>query len=431
MADASPPSVTADASLDEHVSSSPVGAIIGTPTSTSQERPRPRRRVAGIAAGVAISYLGVRALGALVLAGMIDANPGRYTRNIPLLDALQQWDAAWFLGIAKYGYAPAGVTYPDGSHGIRNIAFLPGYPGLIRLAHNVVGLSNLGSALLVTALAGIVAAIALYFLVERLHGGVAAGVVVILWAAQPMSIVLSMAYSEALFAALAFSALLAAHRCRWVWAGVLGLAAGLVRAEGLALAGALVLYAGWWSWRHRELGEDGQLHRVRRGKMVLALGGSAVALVGTPLYIVIVGQRFHHVTAWFDQQRAGWQSQWDWGRSTPTQIWHELSTTNDMFPVMCAVIVIVAVVLLVVAALQRVWPGLIFFGVLTVAQTVGSSVPLQSKPRLLLPAVTLLVPVAVAIARARPAVRVLALLPIVAFGLWFGAESLTVWQYGI
>src|SRR5690606_34917870 len=44
---------------------------------------------------------------------------------------------------------------------------------------------------------------------------------------------------------------------------------------------------------------------------------------------------------------------------------------------------------------------------------------------LLVPAVPLLVPVAVALARTRLLVRVLALTPIVLFGLWFGAYSLS------
>ena len=92
---------------------------------------------------------------------------------------------------------------------------------------------------------------------------------------------------------------------------------------------------------------------------------------------------------------------------------------------MSAIIVLVAVMLAPVAAAQRLWPGLFFFGLLMVAQTAGSSVLLQAKPRLLVPAVTLLVPVAVALARTRLLVRVLALTPIVLFGLWFGAYSLS------
>ena len=47
---------------------------------------------------------------------------------------------------------------------------------------------------------------------------------------------------------------------------------------------------------------------------------------------------------------------------------------------MSAIIVLVAVMLAPVAAAQRLWPGLFFFGLLMVAQTAGSSVLLQAKP---------------------------------------------------
>ncbi len=64
---------------------------------------------------------------------------------------------------------------------------------------------------------------------------------VVLVFAQPMSIVFSMAYTEALFVALVAGTLLAAYRRLWLVAGLLGVLAGLTRPTGAALAVALAV----------------------------------------------------------------------------------------------------------------------------------------------------------------------------------------------
>lgn len=398
------------------------------------------RRIVGTVVAVAACYAAVRALGMFVLWAMIDSSDdGRYTESPRILGALWSWDSKWFTDIARDGYGIPGAIGWDGSPDIRNIAFFPGYPYVIKAFAYVPGISYISAALLASAVAGVAAAVALYFLIEHLHGAKAAMLVVVLWASQPMSIVLSMAYSEALFCAFSFAALLAAQRRHWLLAGTLGFCAGLVRIQGLATAGALVCYAAWWWWHNRESAAarqpapaDGNSDtKVRLDQGLYAVVATATSLLAAPLYIFIIGRRVGDPGAWFTQQREGWESRWDWGKTTPQQIWYELSSKSDVYPVMSAVLVLVALALLGIAMAQREWPGLIFFGLLIVAQTVGSTVYLQSKPRLLIPAVTLVVPVATALVRARPLVLALALAPIVMFGLWFGAESLTVWHYGI
>jgi hypothetical protein len=55
----------------------------------------------------------------------------------------------------------------------------------------------------------------------------------------------------------------------------------------------------------------------------------------------------------------------------------------------------------------------------------------QSKPRLLVPVLLILVPAAVAIGRQRPRTAALALGAFAAFGLWYGAYLVAVWPYTI
>lgn len=99
---------------------------------------------------------------------------------------------------------------------------------------------------------------------------------------------------------------------------------------------------------------------------------------------------------------------------------------------MATVLVLIGgVVLLVVGVAQRLpWP-LLVYGAAVLAMDVGSNGPMNSKARLLLPAFTLLLPVAIGLARRRPGTA-WAMLGAATFGsAWFGAYALTGWPYAI
>jgi hypothetical protein len=61
----------------------------------------------------------------------------------------------------------------------------------------------------------------------------------------------------------------------------------------------------------------------------------------------------------------------------------------------------------------------------------GSSSVMHAKARFLLPASTLLVPMAVGLAKRRAATAVLVLAGLTLVSAWFGAHSLTIWEYAI
>ena len=150
--------------------------------------------------------------------------------------AWDQWDARHYVYLATHGYETVGDA--------RNlIAFFPLYPALIS-AVSAVGLPARTAALLISNVAGVVAAILLYE-IARVDGRERAA-----WRAAafftvfPTAYFLLVGYTEALFCALTFGSVLAARHKRWLWAGLLGGLASAARLTGLALLPFLVVELG-------------------------------------------------------------------------------------------------------------------------------------------------------------------------------------------
>ena len=184
----------------------------------------------------------MRAVGVAVL-GLMAAG-----HDMPLVTALRSWDAIWLLNIAHYGYddVPAALVDAFGRHTADTAyAFFPGYPATVAAVGLLTGGNLVAAALLVTAVAGVVTAFGLVRLTDRLPGGSrrAGLLLVALFAAAPMGVVLSMAYTEALFCAFAVWALVGVLRGQWLLAGLCSAAAGLVRPTSSALALAVGLAA--------------------------------------------------------------------------------------------------------------------------------------------------------------------------------------------
>jgi Gpi18-like mannosyltransferase len=159
-----------------------------------------------------------------------------------LRDRLLVWDAGWFLRVAVGGY-PYSYTYGQtGQMEGNELAFFPLYPMLIR-GVAALGLDAGTAAIAVSWLASIAAAVALHLLGTTLYGKRAGWALVAICCTAPVSVVLSMAYSEGLFLALVAGMLVAAHRRVWWAAGLLGLGAALTRPTGAAAAVALAVAA--------------------------------------------------------------------------------------------------------------------------------------------------------------------------------------------
>jgi hypothetical protein len=324
------------------------------------------------------------------------------------------WDAGWFLRVAVNGY-PHGYTYGQTGHMEGNeLAFFPLYPMLIR-GVAVLGLDAGTAAIAVSWLASIAAAVALHLLGTTLYGKRAGWALVAICCTAPVSVVLSMAYSEGLFLALVAGMLTAAHRRVWWAAGLLGLGAALTRPTGAAAAVALAVAA---------------VLAVRAGSRPWPpIAAAAVALVGVPGFLGWVAWRVGDPAAWFRIQTAGWGTSFDYGASTVTFLTRTLSKGDGWVPVSVAVILLAALVAAGIALAGRPWPPLAVYGVIAMILVYGQAGFYHSKPRLLLPVLLTLLPAVTAAARARPRVAVLSITAWALFGLWYGAYLVVVWPY--
>lgn len=329
--------------------------------------------------------------------------------------ALTAWDGDRYLQIAQHGYPPGLTDLKAGN----NLAFMPLYPGLIRLTHEVTQLSYPVAAIVVANVALLVIAVLTH---ELLCGFLTAreaviGTVLVV-AAQPMSLVFSMGYSEAPFTALALGALLALRTDRWLIAGACAGLAGLTRPTGIAITMTIIIAAVVEVWRRREL----------RGRVVL---GSLIACVGTPAYLLWVAVRCHSLTAWFTIQRVGWGTHWDNGHLTwrfLTWVW---SGTGDWVMITAALITITSAVMLTLSVRITWWPILIY-ALLILVMTCGQSNYESCKPRMVLPAaIALSVPIARSLARSRTSSVIIAVCCLITLSSWYGAYMLTTWRYGI
>ncbi|WP_158852786.1 hypothetical protein [Saccharothrix deserti] len=364
----------------------------------------------------AVLYLAVRELGLLALQLMA----ARWNKDVTR--ALTSWDGQWFLGIAEGGYANVPSWLVD-AFGRRSeetpLAFFPGYPTLVRWLDGLPGVPTVGAAFAVSLVSGVFCAYGLARLGSRVFGGSqrAGLVLVVLFAASPMAVVLSMTYSEATFCALAVWSLVGVVEGRWVPAGVCCAAAGLVRPTAAALILAVCAAAAVAIWQRR----DGWRPWV--GGLIAPLG-----LVG---YLGYVALRTGRWDGWFAVQQIGWDSRFDGGAATWKFALLILGEPRSVLELATVWLLVVALALVVLSFRRGLeWP-LIAYGVGVLAMDLGSNGLMNSKARLLLPAFTLLVPVALALARRRTSTVVAVLVGVSVFSAWFGAYAITAWQYAI
>jgi hypothetical protein len=365
-------------------------------------------------------YLAVRAVGTIVLALLASANRDDFG------NVLGAWDGHWFLGIAQGGYGGVPIGLTD-AFGVRTaetpLAFFPGYPAVVAVVRFLTGLPLLGAAVVTTLAAGVAASYALVRIGEVIPGGSRrAGLLfAALFAAAPLGVVLSMAYSEALFCACAAWALLWLLERRWALAGVACLVAGIVRPSAAALV--LVVVGTALVALHRRA--DG----ARPWAAVL------LAPLGLLGYLGWVALATGSLTGWFDLQSRGWGSRFDGGGATAAFIGSVLTSGRSVLEVGTVLVLAGAVALLVLAVRDAAmgalpWP-LVAYAAAALAMDLGSDGLMASKARLLLPAFTLLVPVALALAARRRGGALGVVVTVVLVTSWFGAYAVTIWPSAI
>lgn len=367
----------------------------------------------------ALIYLAIREFGLLVLAWM-----SRQTQ-FPMGQALTSWDADWYLGIAAGGYdnVPSRLVDAYSQRSAETpLAFFPGYPKLINYLAVPFGNTHdarLFAAFTITVVAGLFCAYALVRIGRLIPGGsTRVGLVLVtLFAAAPMSVVLIMPYSEALFCAFAAWSLVGVLERNWILAGLACACAGLVRPTAAALVLAVGLAAlvavikrqdGWRPW----------------------LGGLLVPL-GFLGYLGWVAVRTGSLLGYFDLQERGWDSRFDGGVATVQFAAEALTRQLSVLEGVTILMLLAAIALVVIGFRMKLpWP-LVVYGLAVLVMDLGSNGLMASKARLLVPAFVLLIPIAVGLANRRNATVVATLTGLALVTSWFGAYSLTVWSWAI
>ncbi|WP_030019472.1 glycosyltransferase family 39 protein [Streptomyces monomycini] len=361
------------------------------------------------AAPALLVYAAIRALGLVVLAAWSAAH-GKSWHT--LLTA--RWDSLWYTRVAEQGYGYSVQLANGDVHS--NLAFFPLLPWLERGLSAVTSLSAADAGLAVSWLASLAAAWALYLTGERLHGPRAGVALAALWAALPVGIVQSMAYSESLFTALAAWGVYCVLTGRWVAAGVLASLAGLTRPVGAAVVAAVWITAAVTLWRDRAPGggpaggepvgdgpagggpvtRPGGGPRLRRHRRMLL--GVLLAPLGWCGYFLWVGVREGGLTAYLDVQ-GGWGNGFDGGVAFASFLW-DLGLPAGLG--LLAGVALVVWLYVLGARRGQPLPLLVYGGaVLLLALTAKGY--FGSKPRLMMPAYPLLLPLAAGLARRRPA----------------------------
>ncbi|WTL22758.1 glycosyltransferase family 39 protein [Streptomyces sp. NBC_01506] len=327
----------------------------------------------------------------------------------------RSWDSVWYTRIAANGYGHT-LHFTDGAvHS--DLAFFPLYPGLVRAVTTVLPLGGDTAALLVSWVAAAAAALGVFLLGERLHGRTTAVVLVLLWGLLPHSVVLSLAYTEPLLTAFAAFSLYAVLTGRWLWAGSLAALAGLSRPNGVAIAAAVCVAAVYELWKRRA-------HAPWR-----LWAAAVVAPLGWGGYVLWVGVRTGDPLRGYFAVQGGWRSRFDFGADNVLNVRDIALRPTELASPMTALIVATALVLFALLVVDREnrppLPVLVYTGVLLLI-AVGGGGFFESKPRFLLPAFPLLLPLACALTKARPRAAIVLIAALAGLSCCYGTYLLAL-----
>ncbi|PWI42506.1 hypothetical protein [Streptomyces sp. ICBB 8177] len=357
-------------------------------------------------------YAAVRAAGLLFLTAY-----AWYSGAHPRTLLGTSWDARWYLRIAQYGY---GTVIPSGTqHAViyNDLAFFPLYPMTVRAVHTVLPIGLVNVALLVAWAAAGLTAWAVYLIGERLYGHRVGMALVLLYGLLPHAIIQTMAYTEPVLTALSAWALYAVLTRRWIAAGVLAALAGCARPNGCAVAAAVCAGVLVDAWRKRKAGRPWFEPRAWAGALIAPLGWFG--------YVLWVGLQTDDLKGYFTVQ-AGWGSRYDFGWSALRYFKHLLTHPSYFTYYVAAFIVAGFVILFVLCVTDRIPVALLVYSAVLLLIGIGGAGFFQCKPRFLMPAFPVLIPAAIALAKARPRTAAVAVVSLAGFSFCYGTYLLTV-----
>lgn len=333
----------------------------------------------------ALVYAAIRGIGLAASAFLVHRMPVRGL-YYSLAFLIRSWDSERYLQIAAHGYQNSAGE-----------AWFPGYPAVIDVFAHIPGIGIVRAASIATVLSGLAAAVALTLLAAKITGNDRIGLLTaVLWAVAPGALVLEMDYPEALLCAVAAWGLLALACHRWLTAGLLALVAGTVHSTGAALSVAVFVAA------------IPELIRAVRHRTSTPWWRPAAAMVVAPLgllgFVGYIGLRQGSLSAWITLEHrhgngfdAGYSIARDIGQlhlpDAPVgQILAVLAT--------CAAATVLLVWLIASSRRLDLPPSVLWYAATIVfaALTAGPNT-FGGKPRFLLPALVLGLPLAALLAR--------------------------------
>lgn len=235
------------------------------------------------------SVLGIWAASRLVTTSILLAFAARQGENAwtgaspGYLDFARLWDAHWYYIISVVGYPGEIPRDENGLAGESAWAFMPVYPGLIRLGMAITGDASpqgfAAVAVTISVLASAVAALLFFRLCQRSLSEGTALLATALLCVAPLSPIYQVGYAESLHLALLFGALILVLDRRWVLLPFVVTVMALTRPSGLAFALLLALVWGW-RWVARRDEPFPALERVRLGLAAVIAGFAGLAWPG-------------------------------------------------------------------------------------------------------------------------------------------------------
>ena len=367
----------------------------------------------------ALIYAGIRVLSVAIAAFALQH--GKFSdRHWSLLRWMRAADGGHYLAIAAHGY-----TYPPGQLAHASVfSFFPAYPAAMSALARLPGVTLVGAGLTVTAIAGLAAAWGITVLGMKLTADPRISLLMVaVWAVAPTSTVLEMLYAEALFCALAVWVLIALVDRRWLTAAGLTIAAGTVRSTAVALVAALVVAAA------AALVEAARTHR-RIAEWWRPLAAALLAPLGLLGFLGYVAVRTGRLDGWFWIENHTFHMVFDWGIST-LRLVKGTFLGSPAVPDVLVVLAVVAGALLTVWSLtERIPLYLHVYTVVVVVMALASSANwIGSKPRFLLPAILLALPVARLLAPLRTSVLVPFIAVLTALSTWFGLYLIVIGRW--
>ncbi|MDY3128098.1 MAG: hypothetical protein SOW59_08270 [Corynebacterium sp.] len=364
----------------------------------------------GIAAGII-------AVGTLIRIGVFALLA--VANDEPVAGMFTAWDAQHYAAIAQWGYfdLPPGEGLGEDPVWEVRLAFFPALPMLLRLL-TAVGINVFAAGFMLSTVASIFLAAGVMALTARwgynLCGQTVAAIVA---TSAPMSLVLSMVYTEALFGALAIWALVALWDRNWLVAAALVTLLSTVR---ITAVGMVVVFAVMVA-----------IYARRNWKAWLLVLVTPLPLVS---YVVWASR---HLTddgsfgGYFATQKKHWNTGIDFGVATAR--WVAETVTEATEPgYLLSTLAIIAAPLALFAAWRQVDLATWLFCAAVAANILLSDGIMHSRPRLLLPLAILMVPpIVYAVRVLPPRIGWLALAGWVAFGAWFSAYMLVVFPWAI